>query len=553
MVEQTPRFGLDNYEKGDRPWDHSDLVDLVDEHAIERGAAVDRPAEGDYHDELFYATDKRILWRWDADSADWIAVGGWANNIVYPELFGAAGDGVTDDTQAIRDAVATLSSNGPGNLAFRAGREYRITETITCDVQDVRGIEGNNARILVDADVTAFDLQGTHDGTANPDSTTKQIEDAEMHPYVRDLRIHSPYSDSDAADPIGTGIHFSGVFALEIAHCRFYNLGTGIEWSGTNRNITIAGNDIWHCLDYGIHYNGGDLHQYNICNNHISYCRILIYIDAPNISHNLQLVGNSLETSTTPDDVDHAILVEGGETFELAEIVGNNIEGHDNSNGALIKLDGTDASDYIEDVAIVGNKIGRCERVPALELVRVSGATIAGNHWHEILDAPAIFMRNQNRRIDWHVGAHRYTEAPALLEIDGEGEYTSLLNVHGGAWRCQGTLNQPIVWIRNTQLFNCSLQNLQIYDDGDGHDWTVQIDPQSTEYLRQFVLRDVHIRNRVSNGIQVAAPSELSLCWLEKNSVRVTDSASQTAFDLPDPADYNDNELVEQENLSTEI
>ncbi len=76
MVEETPRFGLNTYEPGDTDWDHGDTVNAVDELAIARGSIKDRPETGSYDDELYLATDQRVLWRWDDDEADWIAAGG---------------------------------------------------------------------------------------------------------------------------------------------------------------------------------------------------------------------------------------------------------------------------------------------------------------------------------------------------------------------------------------------------------------------------------------------------------------------------------------------
>jgi len=61
MVDNTPRLGLNDYEPGDQNWDHSDLVNAVDERAVERGPVADRPSTGDYDDELYYATDQNIL------------------------------------------------------------------------------------------------------------------------------------------------------------------------------------------------------------------------------------------------------------------------------------------------------------------------------------------------------------------------------------------------------------------------------------------------------------------------------------------------------------
>lgn len=76
MPTQTPRFGLDKYDSGEDNWTHDDTVDALDELAVETDTIANRPASGDYADELFYATDQVTLYRWDATNTEWDAVGG---------------------------------------------------------------------------------------------------------------------------------------------------------------------------------------------------------------------------------------------------------------------------------------------------------------------------------------------------------------------------------------------------------------------------------------------------------------------------------------------
>ena len=54
----------------------NDTVEALDELAIDRGPISSRPTSGDYDDQMYYAVDQRILWRWDAGSSDWNAAGG---------------------------------------------------------------------------------------------------------------------------------------------------------------------------------------------------------------------------------------------------------------------------------------------------------------------------------------------------------------------------------------------------------------------------------------------------------------------------------------------
>jgi len=79
-MTQTPRFNLDKYSQGEDNWSHSDTVDLLDELAVETDTIANRDASGNYDDELFYATDQKLLYRWDSGQSDWLIEGGVGNS-----------------------------------------------------------------------------------------------------------------------------------------------------------------------------------------------------------------------------------------------------------------------------------------------------------------------------------------------------------------------------------------------------------------------------------------------------------------------------------------
>lgn len=76
MVEKTPRLNLDRYEPGDSEWNHSDLVDAVDELVEDRGTFSDRPDTGEYDGEKYHAKDRRIVYEWDESANSWQAIMG---------------------------------------------------------------------------------------------------------------------------------------------------------------------------------------------------------------------------------------------------------------------------------------------------------------------------------------------------------------------------------------------------------------------------------------------------------------------------------------------
>lgn len=65
-----------------------------------------------------------------------LAIGG--NEAIYPEWFGAKGDGVTDDTAAIQAAIDSIDNTKGGVVSFSSGT-YKISSAIT--------ITGNNVRL----------------------------------------------------------------------------------------------------------------------------------------------------------------------------------------------------------------------------------------------------------------------------------------------------------------------------------------------------------------------------------------------------------------------
>ncbi|WP_339104085.1 glycosyl hydrolase family 28-related protein [Haloterrigena salinisoli] len=156
MAEYTPRLELGTYEQGEE-WDHTDAVEAVDEHAIVRGPIAERPAAGEYDDELYHATDQGITWRWDAESEDWTYFSGkgsadrpvpgtshfeganvetarivdarTAESPVWNvEAHGIEGDGVTEVGQAVHDLLGRVAEAGGGIVYFPPGR-YLLERT----------------------------------------------------------------------------------------------------------------------------------------------------------------------------------------------------------------------------------------------------------------------------------------------------------------------------------------------------------------------------------------------------------------------------------------
>lgn len=283
--------------------------------------------------------------------------GGWweiTDPVVTPRMFGAKGDGIADDTAALQAFFNMKTSAGE----MEPDAKYRITNTVTMNVSRIRYLRGNNATILVDADVVGLDVVGTNAGSASPNEVLATVSANQMNPVIEGLRIASTKSNTDTDNFVGVGMQVTGTFALGLHRCNFYNLKTGLRFVGINRNAIIANNNIWNCLDYGVHIYKGDFHQVVFTGNHVSYATKLLYFEETQEITDWQIVGNDLELSSTPvghlGHVIHFYHARG----QGVTIVGNTIESHLYDGADLIRMEAS-ATHTIVEMRIVGNKIAR--------------------------------------------------------------------------------------------------------------------------------------------------------------------------------------------------
>lgn len=259
-----------------------------------------------------------------------------------------------DDHITINEAI-TEHSDTPFILEF-VGTGFNVSGTINIDVSVVRGIIGNNANFTTDADEIVFYVfGGLTSGSASPlNSNTDSIKVPEMNPFVRNLRVRST-EDSF----IGTGMRVRHTFGITVSQCHFYDLKHGLEFYQRSRNPIVYANHIYNCSGYGLYLNNPEIHQFNIIGNHISYCLKAIFCEdsePDNVRiHDLQLIGNDIESSSTPENVKHIIHVQGFR-HEGWQIVGNTIEDHDDiaTDGAHIYFE----SGGPRQVHIVANELG---------------------------------------------------------------------------------------------------------------------------------------------------------------------------------------------------
>lgn len=176
---------------------------------------------------------------------------------------GAVGDGKGDDSRAIQKAA-----DAGGAVVLPRGT-YRITRTIRVDLSrnGPGGIQGDGtATVVMAGPGPAFEISGTHKGTAGPETLTPVTRERERAPLVDGFAVTGGHAEADGIRVTGT-IH--GVFS----RLHLSKLRNGLVLTGRNRNVTISDVNVYDNSGTGILLDKLNLHQVDISNSHISYNR----------------------------------------------------------------------------------------------------------------------------------------------------------------------------------------------------------------------------------------------------------------------------------------
>lgn len=294
--------------------------------------------------------------------------------------FGATGDGVTDDTNALQHAI----DEGVGELRLPRG-DYRITRPLVISLSTTGRTslcgESGTARLLMDGPGPAILFRGTHGGTADPRSVQDLVWQRERLPMLRDLEITGLHPDAD-------GVRLEGVFQPSINGVLLRHLRHGIHVTGRARNLLISHCHIYHNTGIGIFLDAVNLHQTIISASHISYCRLGgIRIEKSEI-RNLQITGNDIEYNNNgghqipdADAIPTAEIWLDAREGSIREgtISSNTIQATYSPNGANIRMIGqADAKNAkVGMIAVTGNLIG--SQWVNVHLSSVQGVTLSGN------------------------------------------------------------------------------------------------------------------------------------------------------------------------------
>ena len=208
--------------------------------------------------------------------------------------FGAIGDGVADDTEAIQAAVEL----GWSTVRFEKGT-YRITKTIVVNLDDygpVSLVGDGVARVVMAGAGPAFRFVGTHGGTADPGSVKVEVFARQMMPVVDGLEIVGTHAEAD-------GIEAKGTMQLTITRVNIRDCRHAIHLVERNRNIIVSNSHLYKNRGIGIFYDAVNLHQSNITGCHISYNAGGGIISRGGEVRNVQISGCDIEANMATEAI----------------------------------------------------------------------------------------------------------------------------------------------------------------------------------------------------------------------------------------------------------
>jgi hypothetical protein len=306
-------------------------------------------------------------------------------------MFGAKGDGITDDTAAIVHALEA----GDGVLEFPPGA-YLLSRTIRVELA-ARGPVGlvgsaGTARLIMAASGPALHLAGTHAGTAHPPDVAAGIWQRERLPTVLNLEIVGRH-------PQASGILCEGTMQVTLAGVLLRELEHGIHLRGRARNLLVSHCHVYHLRGVGIYLDAVNLHQAIVTGSHISYCLGGGIKVAASEIRNLQITGNDIEYNHNEAAATADVWIDctaPGSSVREGTISGNTIQANYSPGGANVRLQGRGVAENHRAglFAITGNLIGSQE--VNVHLASCRGVTATGNVLYSARQGNVVIEDSRN-------------------------------------------------------------------------------------------------------------------------------------------------------------
>ncbi|GAB4138551.1 MAG: right-handed parallel beta-helix repeat-containing protein [Thermogutta sp.] len=332
--------------------------------------------------------------------------------------FGAAGDGIRDDTDAVQSAV-----DRGGAILFPAGR-YRLTRTVNVDLAQTGWVSLSGrgvARIIMEGPGPAFRFVGTHTGTADPNSVKPDVWEQQRMPLVDGLEIVGNHEEACGLEAVRT-------MQWTVTRTTIRSTLHALRLFERNRNVVLSDCHFYDNRGCGVLLEDVDLHQINVIGCHISYNRGGGVVVRGGYLRNLQISGCDIEFNMGADSPPTAnVLIDSVQSIighaEIA-IVGctiqHSVRAPDSANIRFIGRDSTGR--YWGNLTIADNVLSDVTR--NIEIIAARGVSITGNtFWgaaeedlfvvdsENVLVGPNVFDQNPNYNREGNyrggVGMHR--------------------------------------------------------------------------------------------------------------------------------------------------
>lgn len=378
--------------------------------------------------------------------------------------FGAKGDGVADDTEAIQRAVDAQQ----GLVEFPSG-VYRLTRPVRIELAKVGYVAlrgAGTARVVMAGPGPAFQFEGTHFKSADPGGFSPTVWSHERMPLVDGLAIEGAHAEA-------VGIAAVGTMQLTITRVHGRKLLHVVHLRENNRNVNIADCHFYENSGCGVFYDQVNLHQSNITSCHISYCAGGGVVSKGGNVRNLHITGCDIESNMTPDTPATAnVFIDSADsqygTGEVA-ITGCTIQ-HNNPSpdSANIRIFGkslpSPKSGEVREgnVAITGNVLSDVQvniHLRGCRGVTISGNTLWQGYRHNMLveDCRAVVIgpNNLDRNPRYDYGNTQDANNPVVIKDSADCTLSGLLVT--SVWR-----NEAGVTLENCR--RCNLQGCTILD-----------------------------------------------------------------------------------------
>jgi len=469
--------------------------------------------------------------------------------------FGAAGDGETDETDALQHALDA----GDGILRLNKGT-YRISRPLVLDLtrqgfSAVRG-ESGTSRIIMTGPGPAMRIIGDHQGTAQPATVRPATWDRERFPQVSGLEIVGEH-------PEAVGIELRKTMKCVVSQVLVRRCRYGLHLVERNRDFLLADSHFYDNHEIGVFLDCCNLHQINIHGCHISWNRVAGIMSLAGDIHNLQIVGNDIEynnvTSSLPGkpaEGDSALSGHDGGCeifFDAREgivsevtISGNTIQSTVQKGGANLRIWGaeieaqpradTPASakpDTVHVINVTGNVLGSQWR--GVELRNMSRATITGNTIYDSADLSIVGYRCSGIVVSGNSFSWRGIDSEPVKDgIRFEDSDNVLISSLVTQRLCAGSAEQGAA-ITLVRCRDCGISDCQVLDPL--HRGIELADCQRCRVANNTIV-DRRVQRTMRNAIRITGQGRDNLI-----AGNILGSAVDKLIDVDDPSTAMENNI----------